>query len=741
MNLNLNDEQQLLRETARKLFAAESTPERVRACEAADGFDAQLWSQITAMGLHLMRIPEDQGGLGQGLLEAALVAEEAGRYLASISLPEALTANRLLSQLSGDKAKALLDLASNGTLFVLMPQPLKANVKQAVPCPGIAHAVLALDGDSVVALTELPKKITANLAAAPYLHAVVSGSDAVGKREVLATGAAARDAFVAALEEWKILQAAQLSGLGHEAIKMAAEYSCTRQQFSRAIGGFQGIAHPLADSLADLDGAQLIIWRAIWAIAKGHPEGGANVCQAFWFASQAVTRAVARAVHTHGGYGVSLEYNIQLYYRRAKAWPLLAGDPTLELLHAADRLWLGATPPLPATGDVDMEFGVGPRAEAFREQVRQFFRDNLTPEILAKRHHSVAGYSAEFDAKLAAANLLFPHWPKEVGGLGRDAFDYAAMLEVYEEFGMQRITGPITNQVAQIVMQLAQSECKAEAMPRFIRGEALACLGFSEPASGSDVFAAKTRAERDGNDWVINGQKIFTTAGNLAHYCFLLTRTNPNVAKHRGLTVFLVPMNTPGIQIQPVYTLMDERTNVTYFTDVRIPDKYRIGEVNGGLAVMAASLELEHSGGDTYRISYSNMLKHAVEYAQKTQENGKRLIEQDTVKATLAKIATHTAIAKMLCYRGVWAVNNHIPNRAAFGPMSKVFSTEMYQKDACELMDLFAPHTLFHDDDEHLAEVELGYRQSIGMTIYGGTSEVQRSLIAEQGLGMPRSRT
>jgi alkylation response protein AidB-like acyl-CoA dehydrogenase len=290
-------------------------------------------------------------------------------------------------------------------------------------------------------------------------------------------------------------------------------------------------------------------------------------------------------------------------------------------------------------------------------------------------------------------------------------------------------------------MLMGQPECKAEAMPRFVKGEALGCLGFSEPSCGSDVFAAKTRAERDGDHWVINGQKMFTTSGNLAHYCFLLTRTDPTLPKHRGLTVFLVPMNTPGIEVHPVYTLMDERTNITYFTDVRIPDKYRIGEVNGGLEVMAATLELEHSGGDQYRVSYANMVKHAVAYASTTTGvDGQPLISQSLVKSRLARATVHTIIAKLLCYRGIWAVTSGVPDRASFGPVSKLFSTEMYQKDACDLMDLFAPHSLLRENAD-LEEVELGYRQSIGMTIYGGTSEVHRSLIAEQALGMPRSRT
>lgn len=740
MNLNLNEDQQMLRDAAAKLFATESTPARIRAAEVT-GFDPALWGQVVEMGLPLMRVPEAAQGLGLGLLDALLVAEEAGRHLASVPLAEVITVGSLLGRLEGATAQAMLERLQGGELITLLPVPAQAGVRHVVPAGAVATVALILDGDAVVAVEGLEGASDSNLGSQSLRVAVLAGQGAEGRRSVIASGAVARDTFLAAIEEWKLLQSALLAGLSRRALEMAAEYSRERHQFGKAIGSFQGIAHPLADSLADVDGCKLLNWRAVWAIATAQADAAATPTMAFWWANESATRAVTRSLHTFGGYGVSLEYDIQLYYRRAKTWALLAGDPQAALGVVADRLWHGAHAPLPDVGEVAMEFGVGAKAEAFAEEVRAFFRENITDEVKAIRHHSVSGYHAGLNAKLAAARLLYPHWPKEYGGLERDIFDNAAMSEVYEEFGMQRITAPVTNQVAQIVMSMAQPECKAEAVPRFVKGEALGCLGFSEPSCGSDVFAAKTRAERDGDHWVINGQKMFTTCGNLAHYCFLLTRTDPTLPKHRGLTVFLVPMDTPGVEVHPVHTLMDERTNITYFTDVRIHDKYRIGEVNGGLEVMAATLELEHSGGDQYRISYANMVKHAQAYAAKAIGiDGQPLLTQMAVKSRLARATVNATIAKLLCYRGIWAVAHGVPDRGSFGPVSKLFSTEMYQKDACDLMDLFAPQSLLREDKD-LEEVELGYRQSIGMTIYGGTSEVHRSLIAEQALGMPRSRT
>ena len=738
MNLDLSHEQQLLSDTVGRLLATESSPARVRSAEAA-GFDPDLWAQLTAIGMLSIRVPERDGGSGLGLIDAVLVAEQAGRHLASVPLAEAMAATSLLARLPGMLAAGLLADALEGGVVTLLPQLVRRGELQAVPVIA-GGVVLALDGSAVIAVRSMPGAVQANLGADALGLRGLAGQDPAVRRQVVAEGIEARDAFLAALEEWKLLKAAMLAGLARRALELAADYSKERLQFGKPIGSFQGIAHPLADALTDVDGARLLVWRSVWAIANGAPEAAANISMAWWWATQSSANAVARALHTFGGYGVSLEYDIQLYYRRAKAWALLAGDPRQELYSVADRLWQpGSCVPLPDAGSVAIRFGCGDAARAFGDEVRGFFRANMTEELKRHAHHSVAGYHAGFHVKLAEAGLLFPHWPARFGGRDKTPFDMAELGEVFEEFNWQRITGPVTNQVAQIVMRFAVPEVQDEVLPRFSSGAALACLGFTEPSCGSDVFAARTRAVRDGDDWLIDGQKIFTTAANLADYIFLLVRTGAEVPKHAGLTLFLVPMSTPGIEVQAVETMQDERTNITYLSQVRVPDRYRIGEVDGGAAVMAATLELEH-GGDQYRISYSNMYRHAVEWAQATLRDGRPVLEQQDVRARLARVAVHTTIARDLCYRAIWAITEQVPGRAPFGPMSKLFSTERYHADAADLMDLTAPWSLFPGRDG-LGHVEIGYRQSIGMTIYGGSSEIHRSLIAEQGLGMPRSRT
>jgi alkylation response protein AidB-like acyl-CoA dehydrogenase len=288
-----------------------------------------------------------------------------------------------------------------------------------------------------------------------------------------------------------------------------------------------------------------------------------------------------------------------------------------------------------------------------------------------------------------------------------------------------------------VVQKFGKPELQEEVLPRFASGEVSACLGYTEPSGGSDVFAAKTRAVRDGEDWVINGQKMFTSGADLASYVLLITRTDPDAPKHKGITVFLVPLNSNGIEIHPVHTFMDERTNATFYQNVRVPDRYRLGEVNGGAKVLASALTLEQSGG-YYHILIREMAGAVVEWARAERRGGRPLIEDSNILARLARVYTDARIAETLSARVLGSRLEGLPD-LAYGPAAKVFSTEAFIADSAELLDLAAPRSLLRGK-EGLGMVEKGYRHSTATSIYGGTSEVLRSMVAERRLGLPRSR-
>jgi alkylation response protein AidB-like acyl-CoA dehydrogenase len=386
---------------------------------------------------------------------------------------------------------------------------------------------------------------------------------------------------------------------------------------------------------------------------------------------------------------------------------------------------------------VGIDFEWGERAEAYAAKVRAFVQENLTDDVRAKIHHSTSAYHAGFHKKMVDAGLEFPDLSLD-GKPRLSRYEVMAAAPMWEEMGWNRTAASVTEFVAGMTMLCATPEVKEEVLGKVLAGEALGCLGFSEPQSGSDIFGAKFSAVRDGDEWVLNGQKMFTTNGHHAHYILLLTRTDNSGRKHEGLTMFVVPMDLPGIELHPVYTLQDEKTNITYFTDVRVPDKYRLGEVNEGAKVMTLGLGFEH-GGSGYWAAQRAMVMRAVSWARKPRSDGTRPMDDPVVRRILARAAAREEVADVLCRRVEWATVENV-HEISWGPMAKVFTTETMAKDAAAIVAAAAPDSLVRGLDADLDIVEVTMRRGMAMTVYGGTSEVHRSLIAEKSLGMPKSR-
>jgi alkylation response protein AidB-like acyl-CoA dehydrogenase len=230
---------------------------------------------------------------------------------------------------------------------------------------------------------------------------------------------------------------------------------------------------------------------------------------------------------------------------------------------------------------------------------------------------------------------------------------------------------------------------------------------------------------------------MFTSQGHLADYCLMIARTGSD--KHNGLTVFVVPLNQPGYSLSAVDTVGDERTNITFYSEVQVPDSFRLGEVDAGVKVLAAALVIEQGGTDFFAQALKHMLHTAEEWARATAETGILPIGRSTVRARLAAAKTAGLIADLLARRAIWAASVGQSHKS-FGPMAKLFGTEAWVRCADDLLALTAPASLFRTTHD-LARIEKETRRSVPSTIYAGTSEVQRSLIAESALGLPRSRS
>jgi len=297
MNFGLNDDQQMLRDTFARFLDSESSMARVRAAQETNGFDRALWQGLAELGTFAMRVPEDAGGLGLGTLDATLVAEEAGRTLASGPVVEALVAARLLGQLGGPSGPGgdLLEGALDGSKLVTIAfQDVAAKPVQWLAGGANADAVIARKGDYIVAVTlgEADRKIEENLAS----NGIGEADLAKAPTTVLASGTAALDAFAGALEEWKLLAAAQLNGLAREAVRLAAAYACERVAFGVPIGTFQAISHPLANFITEVDGGKYFTWKAIHEIATGEKDAGAHVPLALWWNAKTAARAAIQGL-------------------------------------------------------------------------------------------------------------------------------------------------------------------------------------------------------------------------------------------------------------------------------------------------------------------------------------------------------------------------------------------------------------------------------------------------------------
>lgn len=329
MDLRPTEEQLALVDAFASLYADASPTSRVREAEPL-GFLPDLWERLTSTGAVEMAVPESAGGWGASLLDLALVAEQHGRYVAPAPLVEAQVAARLLARLPG--ADEVLRRALSGELVSLAVRPARDGVATLVPAGAVADAVVVLSGDRLV-LVEVPGGVrhVENTGAMPLADLEVA-DDATE----LSSGVGALSAYALALDEWRVLTAAALSGIAARALEIGVAYAKERHAFGQPIGSFQGVAHRLADRAVEVDGAQLLAREAAWAAAEDPQRAAELAAMAFGFAAETARDTTYNALHFHGGYGFMLEYDIQLYFRRARAWAGVLGEPREAYRHVAD---------------------------------------------------------------------------------------------------------------------------------------------------------------------------------------------------------------------------------------------------------------------------------------------------------------------------------------------------------------------------------------------------------------------
>jgi 3-oxocholest-4-en-26-oyl-CoA dehydrogenase alpha subunit len=374
--------------------------------------------------------------------------------------------------------------------------------------------------------------------------------------------------------------------------------------------------------------------------------------------------------------------------------------------------------------------------QAFLDHARDFLSTHMTEDVVRSERETGDGFNEPLHLAMGAEGYLDKEMSAADGG------GFAPVQRRIWELEKRRVDVPwetwgTTRMVAHVVGAYGSPELREEVLPRVKRGEVRLCLGYTEPEGGSDIATCKTRAVRDGANWMVNGSKMFTTGAHVCQYVFLLTNTDPDAPKHKSLTMFLVPLDTPGIEIQAIRTVDGDRTNIVYYSDVRVDDRYRLGDVNNGWKVLSGPLAAEH--GDVARdtsglTDIAVMAHHGLIMAEALDKvmaaaahagpDGRRPLDDDSVSYRLGRSAARVEAA--------------LSTPSIFG---RVAVAQVMRDIAGDLMDVFgSAATLPVEADGSVGDggAEYLYRYAPLTGIYGGTLEVFRNMIAQHALGLPR---
>ena len=389
-----------------------------------------------------------------------------------------------------------------------------------------------------------------------------------------------------------------------------------------------------------------------------------------------------------------------------------------------------------------MDFEFSNEELSFRNELSAWLKDELAnrPQEGGNDADAEWAFGLEMRKKLADKGWLTMAWPEEYGGQG-----VSHMMQVVfaEEMSYTRAPGRDvfgTRMMAPTLMIHGTEEQKREFLPPLSKGEVQWCQGYSEPESGSDLASLQTRAVEDGDDFIINGTKIWTSSAHRADHIMVLTRTDPDAPKHRGISFLLCDMNTPGLTVNPIINMAgDHGFNMVTFDNVRVPKKNLVGEQNRGWYVGATLLDFERSGVD-YSAGGRRVLEELIAYAKDNDQNGSLIASNAIMRNRLADLAIEVDVSRLISYNIAWMQGEGlVPNKES--SMGKIVGTELQQHLSETGMQMLGLHGQLEPGSKYApmqGRIEHMHLTNVSETIQAGTSEIQRNIIATRGLGLPR---
>jgi alkylation response protein AidB-like acyl-CoA dehydrogenase len=805
MDFLFTDEQLELRAAVRGFLGRKSSADSVRRLMATDaGYDPAVWRQLSdQLGLPGLAVPEEYQGAGFGYLELGIVFEEMGRallcapYLSSV----ALAAEALLRCADEAARKDLLPGLATGQrigTLALLEQPGRwdeASVqtrarrsgarrsgagwvldggKRHVPDGHVADLILvgartpagvglfAVDGDapgltrvSVPTLDQTRKQAHLDFAGTPARLIGDEGDGGRVLRRVLDTAA--------------ILLAAEQAGGASRVVEMAAGYAGMRVQFGRPIGSFQAIKHLCADMLTEAEAARSAAYHGLWALAADHEDVPLAASLAKVYCSAAYSKLAGDAIQVHGGIGFTWEHPAHLYFKRAKSSEVLFGTPAYHRDRLALRLGLsepkgrGATwteergtsdegrerLKAPRRRAEDPEIRILPEDRTFADEVQRWLDSHLVGEFAEYRGVGGPDDAAAWDVRLrwekelSAGRWLGLTWPPEYGGRGATLaqaiiFEYLyARAEAPYRVGVQGqdLFGPT-------LLTFGTAEQKARFLPKILAAEEFWGQGFSEPDAGSDLASVRTAARRDGEEWVIDGQKIWMTFGASADWLYVLCRTDPRASRHHGLSLLLVPARQPGVQIRPITNMLGagEFCEV-FFTGARTRADLVVGAPGDGWKVAMAALGVERGTLlMPQQLGFEREAEEVLRLARGGAGVGVAGVAGGGASGLSHRLVDAWIAVRLMRVTALRTIGELVAGRppGAQAATSKLYASVQHQRLLELATELLAEEATVTGDGYALEPLQRAFLLSRAETIYGGSSQIQRNIIGERVLGLPK---
>ena len=738
------------------------------------GYDERLWASFASSGLLSLGLPEDLGGDGLTVADVAVVLEEVGRAGVVIPALETLGFGVLPVVALGTPAQQerLLSGIEDGRILTA------AVAEPGSPLP--AAPTVRLDGGTIsgtvtcVRYAAQARSVLVPVSTGEGAALVVVAPDAPGVTLTPTLGSLGVPEYAVRFESTPVDDDDVLRGGGDEgalevfhrlviaacvahgdglisgAMDMTAGYLKEREQFGKPLGAFQAVQQELADVYIVSRTLHVIAQSVAWRISEGLTGSGDRyetdpVIGAYWLAAEG-PRAVQVMHHLHGGVGVDITYPMFRYSSAIKDLARFVGGPRLQLTALGEAV---AADPVDAVapssddaaaGEGEAFIDLTPSQRALQAELREYFSTLISPEEAADIGTTRHGKTyEEIIKRMGRDGWLGVGWPTEYGGKG---FGHIEQQIFTNEATRADVPLPsVTLQTVGPTLQKYGTDVqKKKFLPGILEGTVHFAIGYSEPDAGTDLASLRTTAKKDEatGDWIINGQKMWTTGGHHADYIWLAARTGTPDSRHRGLTIFIVDTSDPGFSFTPIITCDGaHHVNATYYSDVRVPADMVVGEVDGGWKMLTTQLNHERvmlapSGrpGGYY--------DELAEWARGTGPDGVRHLDRPEVRDGLAEIFAIVRLNELLNWQvSAMGDNPSMGDSAA----SKVFSTEKIQhvgRIAEELLGRFGDPT-----DAGTAKLQRWFdmmnKRNVVITFGGGVNEVMRELTCMGGLGMPRT--